>query len=191
MERDSNRMLKQSASFVLASFRPSTGTQLPHHSAARTDLVLLVRRTVRPRGHASGFDSPAALPAEWRVVARRGRAGKKSELFEHPECCSPVVADVWTSEVFVHSKSFFAPCWTSRMRCLSMPLSIDERLTRLLPYEENVKGRESWPTVRTSETGKPIVSIPLSGDTLNRCGNIGINCLPRSRESSSRKWKPS
>ena len=29
--------------------RPSTGTRPPHHSAARTDLVLLIRRTVRQR----------------------------------------------------------------------------------------------------------------------------------------------
>jgi hypothetical protein len=26
-----------------------------------------------------------ALPAEWRVLARRGWAGEKSGLFEHPE----------------------------------------------------------------------------------------------------------
>ena len=42
---------------VLASFRPSTETQPPHHSAARTSLVLLIRRTVRPRGYASGLRS--------------------------------------------------------------------------------------------------------------------------------------
>jgi len=36
------------------------GPRPPHHSAARTDLVLLIRRTVRPRGYASGFDSSAA-----------------------------------------------------------------------------------------------------------------------------------
>ena len=53
----SNRMLKKSASGVLASFRPSTGTRPPHHSAARTDLVLLIRRTVRPRGYASAHHS--------------------------------------------------------------------------------------------------------------------------------------
>ena len=53
--------MKGAASFVLASFRSSTGTRPPHHSAALTDLVLLIRRTVRPRGYASGFDSPAAL----------------------------------------------------------------------------------------------------------------------------------
>ena len=38
----------QTASRVLASFRSSTETQPPHHSAARTDVVLLIRRTVRP-----------------------------------------------------------------------------------------------------------------------------------------------
>jgi len=70
-------MLKKSASFVLASFSSSTETRPPHHSAARTDLVLLIRRTVRPRGYASGFDSPAAL---------------LDGLFEHPAgmlfCCA-------------------------------------------------------------------------------------------------------
>ena len=62
-------MLKKSASGVLGLARSSTGTRLPHHSAARTDAVLLIRRTVRPGGYASGFDSPAAL---------------LNELFEHP-----------------------------------------------------------------------------------------------------------
>ena len=55
--------------FCFASFRRSTGTRPPHHSAARTDLVLLIRRTVRPRDYAFGFDSPPAL---------------LDELFEHP-----------------------------------------------------------------------------------------------------------
>ena len=34
--------------FVLSSSKSSTGTRSPHHSAARTDVVLLIRRTVRP-----------------------------------------------------------------------------------------------------------------------------------------------
>jgi len=51
------RMLKKSASGVLASLRPSTGTRPPHHSAARTSVVLLIRRTVRPRGYASALRS--------------------------------------------------------------------------------------------------------------------------------------
>ena len=66
---NTNRMLKKVASVVLSSSKSSTGTRPPHHSAARTNLVLLIRRTVRPWGYASGFDSPAAL---------------LDNLFEHP-----------------------------------------------------------------------------------------------------------
>jgi len=62
-------MLKTASNFVLGSKKSSTGTRPPHHSAARTDVVLLIRRTVRSRGYASGFDSPAAL---------------LDSLFEHP-----------------------------------------------------------------------------------------------------------
>jgi len=76
-------MLKKAASFVLASFRPSTGTRPPHHSAARTDVVLLIRRTVRPRGYASGPSLAAALLGTERVSARQGWAGEKSGPFEH------------------------------------------------------------------------------------------------------------
>jgi hypothetical protein len=50
-------MLEKSARVVLASFRASTGTRPPHHSAARTDVVLLIRRTVRPRGYGSDLRS--------------------------------------------------------------------------------------------------------------------------------------
>ena len=55
-------MLKKSASFVLASLRGST------------------YRSVRLASSLA-----AALPAERRVLARRGWAGEKSGLFEHPE----------------------------------------------------------------------------------------------------------
>ena len=82
--RGGNRMLKKPASFVLASFRPSTGTRPPHHSAARTDLVLLIRRTVPPRGYASGPSLAAAALGIRRVSARLGWAGEKSGHFEHP-----------------------------------------------------------------------------------------------------------
>src|SRR5437016_1395031 len=54
------RLLKKAPNFVLGSRKSSTGTRPPHHSAAHTGLVLLIRRTVRPRGYASGFLSPAA-----------------------------------------------------------------------------------------------------------------------------------
>jgi hypothetical protein len=51
------RMLKKSASSVLSSHESSTGTRPPHHSAARTDVALLIRCTVRPRGYASALRS--------------------------------------------------------------------------------------------------------------------------------------
>ena len=60
--------------FVLASFRSSTGTRPPHHSAARTDLVLLIRRTVRPRGYASDLHS--LRPCLRRGVSWHAWAGR-------------------------------------------------------------------------------------------------------------------
>ena len=63
------RMLKKLASFVPDSSKSSTGPGRLTGSAARTNVVLLIRRTVRPTGYASGFNSPAAL---------------LDELFEHP-----------------------------------------------------------------------------------------------------------
>ena len=72
------------SNFVLGSRKSSTGTRPPHHSPARTNLVLLIRRTVRPRGYASGFDFPAASLGEGRVSARRGWAGENIAHFEHP-----------------------------------------------------------------------------------------------------------
>ena len=47
-------------------------------------MVLLIRRTVRPRGYAFGSSLAAALPAERRVLARRGWVGENRSLFEHP-----------------------------------------------------------------------------------------------------------
>jgi hypothetical protein len=46
----------------------------------------------------------AALPVERRVSPRRGWAGEKSGLFEHPRECSPVVPDHRSSAV---QKCFF------------------------------------------------------------------------------------
>ena len=75
-------MLKKAASIVLASTRSSTGTRPPHHSAARTDVVLLVRRTVRPRGYASGLYSlrpclgQGSSLGEEAVLADSGREGE-------------------------------------------------------------------------------------------------------------------
>ena len=72
------------ANVVLTSKIPQRGPGRLTDSAARTDLVLLIRRTVRPRGYASGFDSSAALLGIRRVSARQGWAGEKSGLFEQP-----------------------------------------------------------------------------------------------------------
>ena len=92
----SNRMLKKSANGVLASLRSSTGTRPPHHSAARTDLVLLIRRTVRPRGYASGSSFAAAL---------------LDGLFEHPvERRSPRSPDVKVIEDLQCHNIFPAAC---------------------------------------------------------------------------------
>jgi hypothetical protein len=82
-------------------------------------------------------------------------------------------------------------CRPGRILDLPVPLSVNGQLTRLLAYQNDLKGRSPWPTVRTSETGMPTASIPPSGDILNHCGNIGINYLLRRRGWSSRKWKPS
>jgi hypothetical protein len=79
-------MLKKSASGVLGSEASSTGTLPPHISAARTNVVLLIRRTVRPRGYASGFDWPAAL---------------LGSLFEHPAGYLLLASDVRISNILV------------------------------------------------------------------------------------------
>jgi len=77
-------MLKMTPNFVLGSRKSSTDTRPPHHSAARTDVVLLIRRTVRPRRFASGFLPTAVSLGEERVSARRGWVGENIDHFEHP-----------------------------------------------------------------------------------------------------------
>ena len=51
--------------FLIAGPCVIESEQLVLETAARTDLVLLIRRTVRPGGSASGFDSPAASLQDW------------------------------------------------------------------------------------------------------------------------------
>jgi hypothetical protein len=74
-------MLKKASNFVLVSKKSSMGTLPPHISAARTNAVLLIRRTVRPGGYDSGFFSPAASLGKERVLARWGWAGEISGPF--------------------------------------------------------------------------------------------------------------
>jgi 3-deoxy-D-manno-octulosonic acid (KDO) 8-phosphate synthase len=44
--------------FLIAGPCVTESEQLVLETAARTNVVLLIRRTMRPRGYASGFDSP-------------------------------------------------------------------------------------------------------------------------------------
>ena len=56
----SARPRRQAAPFPMLRFhivQTLNGDRPPHHSAARTDLVLLIRRTVRPRGYSSAIHS--------------------------------------------------------------------------------------------------------------------------------------
>ena len=82
-------MLKKSASGVLASLRGST------------------YRSVRLTSSLA-----AALPAEWRVLARRGWAGEKPGLFEHPETIFYIVTpDVQIPTTFCRTYiEFSAAC---------------------------------------------------------------------------------
>jgi hypothetical protein len=102
-------MLKKPASSVLASFRPSTGTRPSHHSAARTDLVLLIRRTVRPRGYASLH---SLRPCLGQGVSRRAWVGRVRSLdfLSILRDCSPVVAHVLSIEIQPCQHSFSAVC---------------------------------------------------------------------------------
>jgi hypothetical protein len=100
--RVSTRMLKKSASFVLAALRGSTyrSVRLASSLAAA---FLGARRGPGRRGclgrlRAGGCSS------------RQGWAGEKSGLFEHPVWHIPVVSDVCASEVLACHNSFFAAC---------------------------------------------------------------------------------
>jgi hypothetical protein len=81
------RMLKKSASFVLAALRGST------------------YRSVRLASSLA-----AALLGARRVSARQGWAGEKSGLVEHPVWHIPVVSNVCTSEVLACHNTFSGAC---------------------------------------------------------------------------------
>ncbi len=99
-----------SSSFVLASLRSSTGTRPPHHSAARTDVVLRIRRTVRPRGYVSGLRS--LRPCLGLGASRRARVERveKSGHFEHPANHSCVSTSPVIIVGFDLRPSFTAAC---------------------------------------------------------------------------------
>src|SRR4029077_14503476 len=107
---------------VLASIGPSTGTRPPHHSAARTDLVLLIRRTVRPRGYAATLHSlrPCRtaclrIPREYAPVVPQGGTievllcqNGYSVVCEVSNCCYRSFASV-ASNIFILLKVFSSP----------------------------------------------------------------------------------
>ena len=82
-----NRMLKKSASIVLESFRGS------------------MYRRVRLASSLA-----AALPAERRVLARRGWAGEKDELVEHPELLWQQRHSVRSQRSFTYKPRFSVSC---------------------------------------------------------------------------------
>ena len=75
-------MLKKSASGVLASLRGSEALEGIFRSPRS---ILLANGYTKCGRYLLASSLAAALPAEWRVSARRGWAGEKSGLFEHPE----------------------------------------------------------------------------------------------------------
>ena len=68
----SSRTLKKSGS-VLSPSKSSDGTRPPHHPAARTNMVLLIRPTLRPGGYA------------YRVLLQPARASNAGSLFTLPQ----------------------------------------------------------------------------------------------------------
>ena len=75
-------MLKKSASVEKVEVQAQVEAKM-----RTSDLRSTLTSTSQPASLA------AALPAERRVLARRGWAGEKSGLFEHPARCAPDVPD--------------------------------------------------------------------------------------------------
>ena len=86
-----NRMLKKSASDVLASLRGSTVKKNFQRSETPVGLIRSPRSILGVNGHTKcgsyllASSLAAALPGTRRVSARQGWTGEKSGHFEHPE----------------------------------------------------------------------------------------------------------
>src|SRR3989442_10014506 len=93
----------------------------------------------------------AALPAERRVSARRGWAGEKSGLFEHPARRSPLLLNVRAIEFPPRHNSFSAASWWGYCWSLS---GIDLRheakkaLADARPQAPKNRRRIRWNTLR-------------------------------------------
>ena len=118
LARAFSRVLKKSASVVLASFRPSTGTRPPHQLGGAHRLGAPYSSHPAPQKVRLGPSLAAALLGTKRVSARLGWEGEKSGLFEHPagvfSCCvsrlSSSQAHVRAIEVLACHNSFSAAC---------------------------------------------------------------------------------
>jgi len=83
-------MLKKSVSCVLASLRGSTLSRSVSEAGTLEGLFHSPRPIIGANGYTKcgtyllASSLAATLSAEWRVLARRGKAGEKSSLFEHP-----------------------------------------------------------------------------------------------------------
>ena len=75
-------MLKKSASGVLAELRGSEALEGIFRSPRS---ILWANGYTKCGRYLLASLLAAVLPAEWRVSARRGWAGEKAGLFEHPE----------------------------------------------------------------------------------------------------------
>ena len=99
--------------FVLASLRDSTYRGMPlgylnHWRGFSVRQDQLRGRTAHTKcgTYLLASSLAAALPAERRVLARRGWAGEMSGLFEHPVWRPSVIAIVLKNEASAHLESF-------------------------------------------------------------------------------------
>jgi hypothetical protein len=107
-------MLKKSASSVLALLRGSTLKRTFRKSETLAGLIRSPRSILGVNGHTKcglyllASSLAAALPAERRVLARRGWAGENRSPFEHPENFQASAAKGKFQRCFVYQSSFSA-----------------------------------------------------------------------------------
>jgi hypothetical protein len=127
-------MMKTSASVILGSSKSSTGTRPPHHSAARTDVVLLIRCTVRPEGR----------------LGAPGLGGEMPELFEHP----PGRFSCRMDSSFASAKIAFP---NILRLCLSQTPSLVAEGEHTDPYDDHGEGKE----LAHGERGKDKTNVSI------------------------------
>ena len=112
MNAKASRMLKKSASGVLASLRGST--RVPRKLEALEGLFHSPRPIARANGptkcgaYLLASSLAAALLGTRRVLARQGWAGEMSGLFEHPAIIEALVPSVIFQQCLMYKPSFSA-----------------------------------------------------------------------------------